>query len=221
MLRRMIKIALVPAALLIVAGGLAIHMFRGLTGESPRPYFNWLYRYPMGYFSKEANALLVETASKLAPGKALDIAMGEGRNAVWLATRGWDVTGFDISDEALRQAAERAGKARVAITAVQAKSEDFDYGHNRWDLIVMSYAFAPIQDPRYVERLRDSLKEGGLLVYEHYQQAPVAIVPGTLPHGQARETFREFKILRCEETVMRGDWVFQRKLPLVRVVASR
>ena len=220
MLRRTLKIALLIVALLAVIGGLIGYFFRGLMGDKPQAFFNALYKHPMGYFSKDPNTLLVETVSSLKPGKALDVAMGEGRNAIWLATKGWDVTGFDISDEALRQAVERARRAGVTINTVQAASENFDYGHDKWDLIVMSYAFAPIQDAGYVARLRDSLKPGGLLVFEHYQRTS-ASVPGTLSRGQAKETFREFKILRCEESAMRGDWVFRLKLPLVRLVATR
>jgi len=130
----------------------------------------------MGFFNKDPNALLVQTVSNLPSGKELDIAMGEGRNAVWLATKGWPVTGFDISDEALQQAEERARKAGVTIKAIKAASVTFDYGHERWDLIVMSCAFTPVPDAGYIARLRDSLKPGGLLVFPFFVLTTQVIV---------------------------------------------
>ena len=152
--KRILKIGLLIVVLLIVLAGVGSYLGRrALLGDNPqaaftRAAFNWLYKHPMGFFNKDPNAPLVETVSSLKPGKALDIAMGEGRNAIWLATKGWDVTGFDISDEALRQTEERAGRVGVTIKAIKAASESFDYGHEQWDLIVMSYAFTPVPEWR-------------------------------------------------------------------------
>ena len=216
MLKRILKITALVLVLLLILAGAGIYY----VGVHHREiWFYYVYRNP-GVFNTEANSLLVQTVSNIPPGKALDIAMGEGRNAVWLATKGWDVTGFDISDEGLRQAEEKAAKAGVAIHAINAKSEDFDYGSEQWDLIVLSYAFTPIPDTDYVERLRNSLKPGGLLVYEHYRQMAIEIVPGAMPAGEAPKIFSNFKILKFEEPVTRGDWN-QKTFPLVRLVATR
>jgi hypothetical protein len=84
----------------------------------------------------------------------------------------------------------------------------------------MSYAFTPVPDTGYIAKLRDSLKPGGLLVFEHYQVTSFH-VPGATRTGEAAKAFRAFKILKCEESVTRGDWQFQRKQPLVRLVAAR
>ncbi len=215
MLKRILKITVICLISLIVLGGAGVYWLGRTAEKKPQALFNWIYKHPMGFFTKDPNAFLVETVSDKAPGKALDIAMGEGRNAVWLAMKGWDVTGFDISDEALRQAENRAGKAGVKINAVKAASETFEYGHEQWDLIVMSYVWAPIRNADYIARLRDSLKPGGLLVFEHYRKSY-----GAQP-GETRKDFGEFKILRYEELVAQSDWVFQAKQPLVRMVATR
>ena len=61
-------------------------------------------------FSRKPNRLLTEAVQGVKPGAALDVGMGQGRNAVWLATRGWQVTGFDVAGEGLRLAREQAGK---------------------------------------------------------------------------------------------------------------
>ncbi|HEY0641184.1 MAG TPA: class I SAM-dependent methyltransferase [Pseudonocardiaceae bacterium] len=68
-----------------------------------------LYRSREQLFSGNANGVLVTEAVDLAPGRALDVGCGEGGDALWLARRGWHVTGVDISDVALGRAAAAAG----------------------------------------------------------------------------------------------------------------
>jgi len=73
------------------------------------------------------------------PGESLDIGIGQGRNSVYLAKHGWDVTGFDVSDEGVAAARLNAQRAGVRVNAVVANAYDFDWGENRWDLIVATY----------------------------------------------------------------------------------
>ena len=67
-------------------------------------------------FATEPSAILVEAVKDLSPGTALDAAMGQGRNAVFLARRGWKVSGFDLSAEAIKQATANASRAGVRST---------------------------------------------------------------------------------------------------------
>jgi SAM-dependent methyltransferase len=207
-----------------VLAGLAACLVWWFTHATPGQYryvFNLIYRFSSG-FSREPNQLLVETVAGLPPGRALDITMGEGRNAVYLATRGWDVTGFDISDEALRQAQARAAQAKVTIRTAREDSLRFDYGHDRWDLIVLSYAFAPVRDPEYARRLVDSLKPGGVLVFEHYLQPPGAGKHLGMPEsGQLPSLFPGLEVRRHEEVEARSDWQGRRKAMLARLVAVK
>ncbi len=79
-------------------------LFRERRDQLGTIFANKLYMTPGQIrFRYEPNAFLVQTAKRLKPGKALDIAMGQGRNAVFLATQGWDVTGYDLADEGRRQ----------------------------------------------------------------------------------------------------------------------
>src|SRR3954454_16318440 len=71
----------------------------GVAGVAQR--FNQLYAAPSNLFSALPNAFLARTVSGLKPGRALDIAMGQGRNSIFLAKQGWEVTGYDISDTGL------------------------------------------------------------------------------------------------------------------------
>jgi len=130
-------------------------------------FSNKLYTSPdQTRFTYEPNAFLVQTAKRLKPGKALDVAMGQGRNAVFLATQGWDVTGYDLADEGMRVADQNAAKAGVKIKTVSASFDTYDYGKEQWDLIYFIYTDAPIVDPKYVDRVVAALKPGGYLLIE-------------------------------------------------------
>jgi SAM-dependent methyltransferase len=91
--------------------------------------------------------------------------MGQGRNAVFLAKRGWSVTGVDPSDEAVRLAEQSAQATGVRITAVAAADSAFDFGSARWDLIVVTYVRD--LDGNDARRIWRALKPGGILVYEN------------------------------------------------------
>jgi SAM-dependent methyltransferase len=80
------------------------------------------------------NKFLAETIKGRKPGKALDIGMGEGRNALFLATQGWEVTGFDISDVGVQLARETAQKRGLKLETLVDDVDRFDYGRQRWDL---------------------------------------------------------------------------------------
>ena len=97
--------------------------------------WNQVYAQEDHLFTKQPNAFLMELAASMTPGRALDIGMGQGRNAIALATLGWDVTGLDIAEEGLRQA-EAAGP-RVQV--VRQSAEDFAIGEGQWDLIAGIY----------------------------------------------------------------------------------
>jgi len=112
--------------------------------------------------------VLGETARAMPAGAALDVAMGNGRNSVYLASLGWKVTGYDISPEGLRLARERADRMKAAFDIVQAGHREFGFGLERWDLIVFSYIVADEGDLQAVfgERLWNSLRPAGRLVCE-------------------------------------------------------
>ena len=79
-------------------------------------------------FNKQPNRLLTTTVESVNPGKALVVAMGQGRNALFLAREGWDVTGVDLADKAIAYAEEEAKKQGVELNTVIGSFETFDYG---------------------------------------------------------------------------------------------
>jgi 2-polyprenyl-3-methyl-5-hydroxy-6-metoxy-1,4-benzoquinol methylase len=179
------------------------------------PYYDKAFTRPLtgdparDGFSQAPSPILVEAVKGLAPGTALDGGMGQGRNAVYLAGRGWKVTGFDVSGEAVKAASANAAKAGVQIEAIKASYADFDYGTARWDLIVLTFAWAPVTDPAFVARLRTSLRPNGRIVFEHFLDDPKSPRPAVmhaLKPGQLRELFNAFRLDRYEETEGSGDW---------------
>lgn len=114
-----------------------------------RDAWNERYRGSGLVWSAEPNRFLVEQVAGLAPGRALDLAAGEGRNAVWLAEQGWRSTAIDFSDVAIDKAAEMAAARGVSIaTAVADVTGDLagivELGS--FDLVVVAYLQLPAAD---------------------------------------------------------------------------
>jgi 2-polyprenyl-3-methyl-5-hydroxy-6-metoxy-1,4-benzoquinol methylase len=148
-----------------------LDVIRRMHRERPdgwRVMFNNIYTSKEPGFATEPNALLISTVEGRKPGRALDIGMGQGRNSVFLALKGWDVTGFDLSDEGIATARRNADRAAVKINAILGTEDAFDYGTERWDLIVFVYEPFPITTAAYVQRLHRSLRAGGLIVIESF-----------------------------------------------------
>lgn len=189
--------------------------------ELQRYFFDRTYADATPRYQTAPNALLVEAVRDLAPGRALDVHMGQGRNAIYLASRGWRVTGFDFSEEGVRAARDAARKAGVELTALVQSHEEFDFGRNRWDLAVMSYTWVPLRSP-FVERIVDSLAPAGLLVFEHLMDesgSPNAAPWLPTPNSLLR-VFSALRILRYEDLRAQPDWSW-RPERVARMVAMK
>lgn len=167
--------------------------------------WNQIYKNAVG-FNREPNRLLTTAITGVTPGDALDIAMGQGRNALYLAGHGWKVTGIDIADEGLQQAREAAQRAKLSIDAINADVKTFDLGRDRWDLVTLIYA------PAAKERIPDiqrSVRRGGLVVYEYFapetEDDDDAFAPGKLA-----KQFAGWEILRDEIVEDVPDWALNR-----------
>lgn len=157
---------------------------------------------------------MCKVAASRKPGKALDIAMGQGRNAVWLAKAGWTVSGYDISDEALRQAHTAAAAVAVTLETKLTSHDDYELGQAQWDLIVMSFAFTRLSDPAYMRRVRDSLKPGGVLLVEGFNGGP-----RDEPNMILKE-FLDYRVLLFEDLPGVADWGKVRA-PLLRMALEK
>jgi SAM-dependent methyltransferase len=114
---------------------------------------------------REANLFLVREFESRAPGgRVLDLACGEGRNAVWLASRGWRVTGVDFSGVALARARKLAARRGVRVDWVRADVTRFAPRPDSFQLVAILYLQLPGADQRLVlERAAAAMAQGGEL----------------------------------------------------------
>ena len=178
-----------------------------LTAEQPR-------------FNVKPNGFVVESVRGRTAGTALDVGMGQGRNAIWLAQNGWNVTGFDPAAKAVALAQQNASKLGVKLSAIVSRSADFDFGENKWDLIVLSYVSA--RD--ILGKVSRALKPGGIVVLEAFHRdatrgrsigSCVVYDSGDLP-----ALFRDLRVVRYEEPMAIGDFG-QERVRLVRLCAEK
>lgn len=120
-------------------------------------------------FGTEPNDFLRDHAHALPAGPVLCIGDGEGRNGVFLATLGHDVTSVDLSEVGLAKAQHLAAKRSVSITTKVADLATFDPGDGRWSAIVSIFCHLPSALRAVVyPRLVASLAPGGVFLLESY-----------------------------------------------------
>lgn len=121
----------------------------------------------------------------LPDGRALDIATGGGRNAIFLAERGYAVDAIDISEEGLAIARERANARDVDVEFVRADVENHDLPEEAYDLVVVSQYYSLNALPA----LKGALAPGGALLYHHRLDPP--------DEGSHRFRFQSNDLLRA------------------------
>lgn len=168
--------------------------------------WNRILTAPDPAFNTKPNAFLVEMIRGVTPGAALDVGMGQGRNAVYLAQQGWTVTGFDPADRAVAAAQQEAARLGVKLTAIVQRDSDFEFKKDAWDLVVLSYvSVRPLTD-----RVFDTLKPGGLVVVEAFHKD--ALRSGPIGGGVVFDTnellrlFGRFRVIRYEDTEAVADF---------------
>jgi SAM-dependent methyltransferase len=183
-----------------------------------RDAWNEIFRNAIG-FDKQPNRLLVDTVAGMKPGRALDVAMGQGRNALYLASQHWTVTGVDFSDEGLRAARATAASQHLALDAVFADLDTYDFGVDTWDLVTLIYAG---DDPKWIDKIKRSLKRGGVLVVEYFHDNDQAgIVDGSFARGELATLLGDgFEIVRDDIVDGVPDWAMDHAT-LVRFVARK
>ena len=121
-------------------------------------------------WTAEANRFVVEELAGLATGRALDLGTGEGRNAIWLAERGWQVTAVDFSAVGLAKAAELAARRGVTgVRWVEADLREYQPGPAAYDLVLLAYVHLPPDEfAALLQRAASALApDGTLLVVGH------------------------------------------------------
>ncbi len=127
-----------------------------------REDWNRHYAHAHSLWGLAPNRFLVAEAAGLAPGRALDLACGEGRNAIWLASVGWDVTAVDYSDVAIAKARARAAEEGVEVDFRVGDLVDFEPEARGHALVLVLYLHIPARERRLVlEKAAGAVAPGG------------------------------------------------------------
>lgn len=128
-------------------------------------------------FRAEPDESLVELASKLKPGTALDLGAGEGRNALWLARQGWEVTAVDVSEVALGRLGATATSEGLGVDTVTDDIHDYlrsaSDSAQSFDLVVIAFVHpAPVERARLLAGAAEAVSPGGhLFVVAHHRDS--------------------------------------------------
>lgn len=187
-----------------------------------------VYLSPDGKVPVNPSTLVLEATANLKPGAALDVGMGNGRNAIYLARKGWKVTGVDISQAAVKQAQSEAAKLKVEFDARAGDVEHMDLGRGKYDLIICMYIhMVPIRNAR---KFIEALKPGGVIIVEgHHAEAqamglrPVSGGPPGYMNNQLLRAYERLRILRYEDRTTQAEWSNgpEGRAPIVRMVARK
>lgn len=162
----------------------------------------WDQRYNEAGFAygTEANDFLKEEFHKIpAGGRVLCLAEGEGRNAVFLAQKGYQVTAMDLSEVGLNKALKLASDKGVTISTQVADLAEYALGDAQWDGIVSIWAHLPEAIQRRVHaQIAPALKQGGVFILEAYtyQQTTMEGVGG--PPATQKDRFVSLEDLQSE-----------------------
>ncbi|MBS1961595.1 MAG: methyltransferase domain-containing protein [Bdellovibrionales bacterium] len=179
--------------------------FQRVTGddvESDRSQWDQVYAQDAYVYGKEPAEVLVENIDILPVGRALDIAMGEGRNAVFLAKKGFVVDGVDLSEVAIRKAKRLAKEAKVEIATINADLNTYQIKPETYEVILnIQYLQRSL-----IPQIKRGLKRGGVVVFEN-QTVDQLKLPNSqgirrdylLNVGELKELFKDFKILHYSE----------------------
>lgn len=171
------------------------------------------------------NKFLAEQVRGRPPGKALDIGMGQGRNSLFLAALGWEVTGFDISEVGVKQAKAEAEKRGLRINASVGDVDKFDYGKARYDLIVGMYMHEYLT--RNAAKVIAALKPGGMLVVEGiHRDINKASLRGEkygYVNNELPKIFGALRVRYYQDTLDKADWDRSggKPVPVVRLMAVK
>lgn len=203
--------------------------------DDPAQLERWNTRFSAeGYiFGTAPNAFLESQRERLAPGmRALCVADGEGRNSVWLARQGLQVTAFDFSPVGLEKARALARAAGVSVDYRLASIHDWDWRAAQYDVVVAIFIqfLAPDERARIFAQLQHALAPGGLLILQGYHPGQLEYRTGGPGHVEnlytealLRESFAGLEILhlRTHDDVVDEGPAHRGMSALIDLVARR
>ena len=180
----------------------------------------WNQRYAEDSYRKSNPVdLLRDWLPQLSRGRALDVACGKGRNALFLAEAGFRVDAIDISAVGLQQLAQQAEARGLEINCIEHDLDDaYDFDRDYDLVVVMWYVNLPL-----ITRLCDCLAPGGFLLCEEHLRVDEAVIGPENPRfrvapGALREALASLELLHYEESVANVD---DGRIASARAVARR
>ncbi len=194
-------------------------------------FWNERYANDEYVYGTEPNQFYKEEIKKLTPGKILFPAEGEGRNAVYAATQGWNVTAFDASSEGKRKAEKLASTRGVTIDYLISNYDDIQFTPASFDCIVMTYThMSPLKRNEYHQKLISFLKPGGKLILEGFSKEQIENNTGgpkdinmLFSEEELKTDFKDLSHLSIEKTkVTLSEGLFhQGESAIIRAVGTR
>jgi SAM-dependent methyltransferase len=172
-------------------------------------FWNRFFTEGKANYNTAPNAFLVQMVEGRKPGVALDYGMGEGRNALYLAKLGWDVWGFDPADAAVALARKRAAALGVTLHTAAVRDSDYDFGKDRFDLVVFSWTMPLVP----VQRVVDAMKPGGIVVME--------CGADFVGRNEMLKLFDPLRIVRYEIVRASSDFYDRREVDVLRLIAEK
>jgi SAM-dependent methyltransferase len=133
---------------------------------SKRKRWNERYARKPLVWSAGPNQVFFEQVQNLPPGRALDAACGEGRNGMWLAEQGWNVTGVDFSEAAIAKASQIAKKRGVTIDWQVEDLASWEAPENSYDLVAVVYMHTDsVERESWLNNLVGAVRQSGSFIY--------------------------------------------------------
>ncbi|MCF8245842.1 MAG: class I SAM-dependent methyltransferase [Saprospiraceae bacterium] len=140
-----------------------------------KAFYNERYRQPDYAYGELPNEYLKTQLPKFTVGSILFPAEGEGRNAVYAASLGWEVSAFDISEEGQKKAQQLASKRQVALDYQVSGFESLPYLPEQFDAIALIYAHFPTaMKPAFFRILNTYLRKHGVVIFEAFSKKHIA-----------------------------------------------
>lgn len=173
------------------------------------------YRETAYAYGQTPNVFFKTQLDKLQPGRLLLPAEGEGRNGIYAASQGWQVSAFDISEEGRKKAILLAHEKNVTLDYQVGDLEELDYEPTSFDVVALIYAHCLADKKAALHRGSDSLlKPGGIILLEAFSKNHLPLVTANPAVGgpkeaemlysveEIRNSFTGYKILLLEETLV-------------------
>lgn len=131
-----------------------------------RDRWNERYQAKELIWSSGPNETFAQEIGEVPPGKALDLGCGEGRNAIYLAERGWDVTAIDFSDVAIDKARQIADRHGVKVNWIRDDVSTWQCQPGRFDLVAVLFLHTHTKERnKWLTMATEAVAPGGIFVY--------------------------------------------------------